>query len=195
MVLENGLYDLIFVEILGLDYCSAVKGWEILEDVHFGCVTGEPSHDLIFALFLPHVIIAIFLFLFSGWANLRQQHKGLSTLLGVAAYVFIIYVGWYGTIATFALLWLGLGIVFSFFNFLWSRIIHPTKAGDLIKAAKGLGESLGSGAGKAKKLRILKNRKNRLEQKLQSASDPSTKKVYAEKLEEVRAKIEELEGR
>ena len=193
MAVESSIYNLIFKEILGLTECSATAGWEAMEGVHFGCVTGDPAHDFIFALLLPHVIIAIFLFLFSGWGNLRQQHKGLSSLLGISAYIFIVYVGWYSTIATFALLWLGAGIIFSFFNFLWSRIIHPTKAGEVIKAAKSIGEGIGSGAGKRKKLRILKRREKELENKLNSAS-PATKKAYAEKLESVRSQIAQLEA-
>lgn len=188
IAMNGSLYDFLFKQILGLSKCSGMGKYQ------FGCITGEFTHDFIFALFLPHIVILIFLFLFSDWGNLRRHHAGLSTLLGIGAYIFIIYIGWYPIIALWSIYWLGLGIALSFFSFLWTRIIHPTKTTELMKAAKGIGDSIGKSAAESKKLRLLLKRKRRLERLKKQSKHPRERARYAEKLEEVREKIEEMRG-
>lgn len=190
MALEGSLYNLIFKQILGLSACRGTGG------LQFGCLTGDIVHDFIFALFLPHVIIVIFLFLFSDWAHLREHHKGLSSLLGIAAYVFIIYAGWYSIIATLGMWWLALGIALSFFNFLWTRVLHPTKSTEMLKAAKDLGGKIGESMSKSKKLRILRERQQKLENLLQRARSTENEReaqVYAKRLQDTREKIKKIQ--
>lgn len=187
IAMDGSLYDFLFKQILGLSRCTGIGKYQ------FGCVTGEFAHDFIFGLFLPHIIILIFLFLFSNWAHLRQNHAGLSTLLGIAAYVFIIYMGWYPIIAVWSIYWLALGIVFSFFNFLWSRVIHPTKQAQLMDAAKNLGGKLGESSAKNKKIRLLRRREQRLQRRINDPSVSDTRKQHLEmRLEEIKEKIEDL---
>lgn len=188
-LLQGSLYDILFKQILGLSQCTGMGKYQ------FGCLTGDIAHDFLFGLFLPHIVILIFLYLFSDWAHLRtRHHAGLGTLLGIGAYIFIIYIGWYSIIALWGMWWLAVGIVLGFFNFLWTRVIHPTKTGEVMKGAKNLGEKIGESMGASKKLRILKNRKTRLQKLKQQAKTSDTRKEYAKRLAEVNAKIDEIRG-
>ena len=76
---ESNLYDLIFKNILQLPDCSGGANW--------GCVNGFFPHDFIYGLLIPHIILLIFLYI----ATKGIGHKGLESLLGIGAYIFIVY--------------------------------------------------------------------------------------------------------
>ncbi len=118
---ESSLYDMIFNTILQLPECVGDATW--------GCVNGSLPHDFIYALFIPHIVLLIFLFI----ATKGIGHKGLEALLGIGVYVFIIYSGWYAFFANLTLLWLIVSLFIAGFYFFWGRIIHPTRSKELFK--------------------------------------------------------------
>jgi len=115
------IYDIIFKTILQLPMCIGGSGW--------GCITGDISHDFIYGLFIPHVVLILFLFV----ATRGLGHKGLETLLGIGVYVFIIYSGFYPFFATLTLMWLVISLFIAGFYFFWGRVIHPTRSKELFK--------------------------------------------------------------
>ncbi|MCD6477418.1 MAG: hypothetical protein J7K87_00225 [Candidatus Aenigmarchaeota archaeon] len=115
------LYDLIFKSILQLHQCMGGSGW--------GCITGDLAHDFVYTLFIPHVVLILFLFI----ATRGLGHRGLETLLGIGVYVFIIYSGWYPFFATMTLLWLVISLFIAGFYFFWGRVIHPTRSRELFR--------------------------------------------------------------
>lgn len=127
-IVSFDLYDLVFKTILQLQRCTGPtegfwSGW--------GCLTGEFSHDFIISFLLPHIIILIFLFL--SVKSLSRHHQGLSTLLSMAIYIFIVYSGWYPLFAKLTLLWLVMSIIFSTYMFVVGKLIPPTKTEQLAK--------------------------------------------------------------
>ena len=140
---DVSLYDLIFKTVLQMPQCAGGATW--------GCVNGIFSHDFIFGLLLPHIVLIIFIF---GAAEFGP-HKGLSTLLGMGIYIFIVYSGWYALFASLTLFWLALSLILSTFFFISGRIISPAKA-----------ESLAMIARKGKQKRMLKEEIRRIENQL-----------------------------
>ncbi|MFP4046041.1 MAG: hypothetical protein ACLFS3_03200 [Candidatus Aenigmatarchaeota archaeon] len=97
------LYDLIFKQILNVSQCTGSSGW--------GCLTGDITHDVIFAFFLPHIVLLTFLIMLRGYPPFGG-HKGLGNLFAIGTYVLIIYQGWYGSIlAPFLVIWMVLLII------------------------------------------------------------------------------------
>lgn len=122
------LYNLLFKVFLGMPDCGMGGGW--------GCITGEFTHDFIFSLFLPHVVLAVFLFIvFRNFG-----HAGLETLLGIGGYIFIVQMGWYPLFASLTLFWLLLVIVMGMYFFIVGKIFPPGKSGALFQAGKSVGE-------------------------------------------------------
>ena len=87
--------------------------------------TGNAQADFLNLIFFPNIVIIIWLFMIARGNFLRTIHKGLGVLLSIAIYVFIVYYGWYPIIANFAMLWLGITIVVSFFYFMMPKFMHP----------------------------------------------------------------------
>ena len=110
------LYDLIFKTILQLPTCTGGGEW--------GCINGVFAHDFIYGLFLPHIIILIFLYL--GIKNM--PHRGIGSLLGIGIYTFIVYSGWYSLFASFTIFWIMLTIFITGFYFFFGRIFHPARS-------------------------------------------------------------------
>ena len=137
------LYDIIFRVILQMPECARDATW--------GCVSGVFAHDFTYGLFLPHIVLIIFIF---GAAQFGA-HKGMSTLLGMGIYVFIVYSGWYPLFASLTLFWLVISIVMSTFFFISGKIISPAKA-----------ETLGKLASTSKRKRMLKEEIRRIENQL-----------------------------
>lgn len=125
------LYSLIFKEILKLQHCSGPGGW--------GCLTGEFTHDFLFNLFLPHIILVLFLYIAFKEVG---GHRGLGTLLGIGGYIFIIRMEWYPAFASLSLLWLAVAIIFGFYHFIIGKFIPPGKEKEFYNAGKNLGKKL-----------------------------------------------------
>ncbi|UCG95727.1 MAG: hypothetical protein JSV92_01615 [archaeon] len=118
---ELNLYDLIFKTILKLPQCQGDATW--------GCINGVFAHDFIFAFFIPHLVLLIFLFI----ATKGIGHKGLEALLGIGVYIFIVYSGWYAFFASLTIIWMIVSLFIASFYFFWGRIVHPTRSRELFK--------------------------------------------------------------
>lgn len=118
---DSSLYDTIFKTILQLPECVGDSTW--------GCINGYMPHDFIYALFIPHIVLLIFLFI----ATKGIGHRGLESLLGIGVYIFIIYSGWYALFANLTMLWMVVSLFIASFYFFWGRIVHPTRSRELFK--------------------------------------------------------------
>lgn len=97
--------------------------------------------QLLHLIFLPHVILFLFLFGF-GWM-LAPEHRGFRYLLALAAYIFVVMQGWYGTFLIPLLeSWFMIMLVFGLFLFFGSKIFHPL-------TAKKIGSRVAPAIGKA----------------------------------------------
>ncbi|MFP4115713.1 MAG: hypothetical protein ACLFTQ_00700 [Candidatus Aenigmatarchaeota archaeon] len=130
------LHELIFEIFFELERCPA--GVEPGDIGSWGCLTGEISHDFIFSLFLPHIILAVFIYLLYRGLG----HKGLESLLGVGTYIFIVQMGWYGFFATYAIYWMLITMGLGFFFFIVGKIIPPAKTGGLFALGARIGKAL-----------------------------------------------------
>lgn len=190
MVAIPDLYEMFFEVVLQLPRCTGSEGW--------GCWAGPENfaHDFIYALFLPHVVLLIFLFIFSDTLSMRTKHKGLGVMLSVAAYVYIIYAGWYSIIATFLTFWLVLSIGLGLITFVVSRIFPPVKT----RARMGLGEEV------AKALKGSKSKEKKIEKidayisafeelrdEAEQGGDDETRDYYQNKINRLKAKKKVLE--
>lgn len=173
MPLEINLYDLIFKMFLGLSKCGPGGGW--------GCITGEFTHDFVFSLFLPHIVLATFLFLL--FRNLG--HKGLETLLGIGGYIFIVQMGFYPLFASLTLWWMLITIGLGAYFFIVAKIFPPAKSGSLFRGGKAVGKWISKerrrGMSEEKLLAELK-------QRAKTTNDPEERK-------EILRAISELERR
>lgn len=142
---QSFLYELIFKTILQVPKCGPGGGW--------GCLAGNFSHDFIYALLLPHIVLLVFLYIISRTEMIFQKHTGLGTLFGLGAYIFIIYSGWYSFLASWLVFWLALTIVVAFGYFFLGKIISPAVSGGRRGIGKKVGGYLKKPWEKQKKLR------------------------------------------
>ncbi len=124
------LYELLFEGFLKLNECTGNNTW--------GCFNTDFQHDFVFALFIPHVVLAVFFYMaFRGLGN-----RGLETLLAIAGYVFMIQMNWYPLFATLTLWWMTGAVLIAFYFFVISKFLHPAKAGAYGKAGRDLSRKL-----------------------------------------------------
>ncbi len=128
---EELLYDLVFRAILKVPECGPDGGW--------GCLTGEPTHDLIFAFFLPHIVLFIFLFVIMGAATPGSNgKKGIQVLFSIGVYIFLIYTGYYGLLASWLVIWMALTVFIGLAYFFMAKILpSPDKTAKIGKHVGG----------------------------------------------------------
>lgn len=101
--------------------------------------SGNFQADFLNLIFFPHVVIALFLFIFADITTFRQRHQGIAALLSLAVYIFIVYYGFYAIIASLSVIWLGVTILLTFGYFFLGKLIHPMKSTAGYLAAKSFG--------------------------------------------------------
>jgi hypothetical protein len=80
---------------------------------------------LLYLIFIPHVILLLFLWSFGYWVA-GKGHAGIRILLSLAAYIYLVWAGWYGSfIIPILLAWFPLLLIATFLFFILSRILHP----------------------------------------------------------------------
>ncbi len=169
------LYQLIFRVILGVAECSRGSDW--------GCLTGDPTHDFIYAFLLPHIVLFIFLFIFAQ--PIHKLHNGLGVLFGVGAYIFIIYEGWYGAIlAPLLIWWFVLSIIMGLGYFFITKFMGAGEQRGNV--GKWAGEKIKKGMKKEKVIQQLEMDINDYKQKLKNTNNDEQIKIYTQKLEELR---------
>jgi len=115
--------------------------------------------QIFYLIFLPHVVLFLFLFGFGRILAPETGSKGLRYLVMATAYIFIVYQGWYGQILIpLFQTWFTIMLGFSLAIFLISRIIHPYTAKEISKHVGGaVGKEVGKHLGKGKELQALQD--------------------------------------
>lgn len=125
--------------------------------------------DQIFNLiFLPHVILFLFLYGFGMMLAPETGNVGLRRLVTITAYIFIVYQGWYGTfLIPLMQTWFTIMLVFGLALFLISRIVHPFTARTIGKTVgSAVGKEAGKQLGKGKALAALNKELDNSEKEL-----------------------------
>ena len=140
------LMNLIFVEILKISP-SLLSQYYTIQD------------RIIHLLFLPHVILFLFLYGFGLMiVPPPEGNRGLRYLIVLAAYIVIIYQGWYGSFLIPLLqTWFYIMLFFGLFLFLVAKIFHPLTARKLGGAGTAIGQSIGNSMSKGKKIEALED--------------------------------------
>ena len=168
--------------------------------------------QLINLIFIPHVILFLFIMAFAIGIIGRiigKSHKGFEILIGIASYVYIIWNGWYGLwIVPLINAWFGVALIMALVVFGISMFWHP--------AAHEAGlKLLGAGAktiadktiGKSKKIEQLQKDLRSVQESIgktkaerDAAQDMYTKSTIQHQLEQykemerqIKRAIEELE--
>jgi cell division protein FtsB len=85
--------------------------------------------QLIYLILIPHVIFLFFIYTVGYWIA-GNNHRGISMLISIAAYIYIVYAGWYGTLMVPIInAWFPI-VLLSFFGFfILTRVFHPLNIG------------------------------------------------------------------
>ena len=188
------LFNLIFQEILKISPNVLYK-YTLIQD------------QIIYLIFIPHVVLFLFLWSFGqivvpslGGAG----HSGLRYLVVAAAYIFIVYQGWYGTFLIPLLqTWFTMMLIFGLFLFLVTRFFHPYTARKMGRGLGGaVGQSIGKQLGKGKAVEELEERLKFVRKQINDlkgrrAGNPSAEyqyNRYIEEEEELKKAIKKLGG-
>jgi hypothetical protein len=108
-----------------------VNIWELLiEDilqVSSRLVTGNFADDFIFIIFLPSIFLIAFIYFVSH--VVLKGHRGISILLGIGMYVYIIFAGWYSVMVSIARFYFPFIIIFGVIAFLFGHFRFGGKGG------------------------------------------------------------------
>jgi hypothetical protein len=81
--------------------------------------------QLLYLIFIPHVILLLFLWSFGYWIAGRG-HPGIRILISLAGYIYLVWAGWYGTLLVpIIIAWFPLLLLAMFAFFIISRVLHP----------------------------------------------------------------------
>ena len=80
---------------------------------------------LLYLILIPHIVLFIFLLFFSDM--MIRDHPRIKKLIMISAYIYIIFSGFYNTIANIASLWYTILIPVGFFLFIFSFFMPWTK--------------------------------------------------------------------
>ncbi len=158
--------------------------------------------QLFYLILIPHVLLIIFLVAFSrGFvARFVSGHHGLTYLVSIVLYIYLVYAGWYGSLlvtlfSQFLYLALFIGVVVFFLNFIW----HPSRLSMTGKLLEEAGEMLASKTIGKEKIRkeIEKLKKQINSLNMQRASLPPgshSRQYYDLQIAQLQAKQAELES-
>ncbi|NOR85648.1 hypothetical protein GQ473_06030 [archaeon] len=111
--------DLLFYDILKIDPYSSI-------------ITGEFSHDIVYALLIPSIFLIIMLTQFGK----EIFHGGKqNVLVSIAGLAVIIVSGWYGAIASFSAFLFPALLGFFILKFLYRMVISQKTSGAAVNAA------------------------------------------------------------
>lgn len=131
-MVQLDIFRIIFEQILRIDPSLLYK-YSTIQD------------QLLYLVFIPHVILILFIYAFSiaTVARVIGPHKGLRYLVSIVAYIYIVWSGWYGTLLVPLLLgWFWIALVLGLFIFFVSMIISPARAAAGVKLAGEAGKML-----------------------------------------------------
>ena len=154
--------------------------------------TGDFQADFLKLIFFPHVVILIWLYLIARGPVFRAMHRGIGILLSLSIYIFIIYYGWYASIASLAMFWFGATIVISLFYFMIPKLIHPGATGSRFGLGKSVADMQLKGKSKRKLGDTIDNLKDDL-RIIQRQIRTAPERTQTEIDYKVRLKAEEFE--
>ena len=156
-----------------------------------------PQDRLFYLIFIPHLLLMIFIFMFADNAARigGGLHKGIRALIGIGAYMSIIFMGWYGSFIApiFVGLWQML-LALAFISFIAARFLHPTQAKELMAYGKMQGEKITAKGKAGKKLEQELERIDRvISEVAKSTTSTNEGKQYKEmQLSQLRAQRAEI---
>ncbi len=98
------------------------------------------ADQLIYLILIPTLVVLLFVWTFGGW--IAGQHPRFRILITIVSYIFIIYAGWYGAMASFIVSWFALLLGLAFAFFIISRIIHPIRGKAIYELSGAMGKRL-----------------------------------------------------
>lgn len=81
------------------------------------------SDQLIYLILIPNVILFLFVWSFGYWVV--PHHTGMRLLMSLTAYIFIVYIGWYGALVPIFIPWFTILVGGMLLFFIVSKILHP----------------------------------------------------------------------
>ncbi|QQG39311.1 MAG: hypothetical protein HYS81_02895 [Candidatus Aenigmatarchaeota archaeon] len=196
---SNDIADILLRQVLKVPDCVGTNT--------YGCITGVPQHDLLFAFFVPHIVLLIYIYIISRGMHTFQENKALGTLFGLAVYIMLVYSGWYGILASWLIVWLWATIAFGLGYFFLTRIWHPADVGARFKLGQKFGEKLKSRhedqeeeRDRSKDVEKLKKRLEREQKKTvevrrdyDAATDPRRKRSLERQLDEQERLVRDIQ--
>ena len=112
--------------------------------------------QLLYLVLIPHTILFLFLYSFINSIlsppTQAPAHRGLRLLLGIVAYIFIIWAGWYAILVPIFITWFKLLIIIGVIFYLGSKFIHPSRMREIFALSYGKGKNLAEAKVYAKKI-------------------------------------------
>lgn len=133
MAFQISLFQIIFEEFLKISP-DLISRYPTVQD------------QLLYLILIPHVLLLLFLLAFSKGIVKRftGEHAKFRFLLGITAYIYIIWSGWYGTLfIPFFLTWFYIALGLAVFLFLISIVWHPAAGPAGGKLVSGIFETIG----------------------------------------------------
>lgn len=153
---------------------------------------------LLWLIFIPHIVLFIFIWIFAD--NVAKMgggtHTGIRALVGIAAYVTIVFTGWYGTmlVPIFVGLW-QLILILALVSFVMARFIQPARAKEFMALGRVVGEKVGE---KEKTRKALEHERDSLRKMIQQVEQMPARTAEGQaskemQLVQLRAKLAQIE--
>lgn len=184
MAIQIDLARIVFEEFLKIDP-SLIAKYTTIQD------------QLLYLLLIPHVLLILFLLAFSKGVVKRftGEHAKFRFLLGITAYIYIIWSGWYGTLfIPFFLGWFYIALGLAVFLFLISVVWHPAAGPAGGKLVTGIFESLGERIiGKERDIERLQEEIVHINNEIRKDIERKKKAKTPEELQEIEKRIGKYE--
>ncbi len=139
--------------------------------------TGDILQDMVNYFLFPTVFIILFIYVILGVLFTKAQAK-FRLLVGITLYLVIIVNGWYGTFALFGQFYILFLLLLGVFYFLLTHF------GIRIGGGGGGGKVPGTGEGTEKQLKLLKSRREKLDDDISALEARLAAAIQAGKFEE-----------
>ena len=190
------LSNLIFSQILKIDPSTIYKYTNVQDQI-------------LYLLLIPHIILFLFIYAFSIGivARVIGGHVGFSRMMGIVAYIYIVWAGWYGMLVPLLNAWFVIALGAGLLIFLVTAVVHPARNVAIEqlggKVGASIGKKLGENIQKDKKLEKLYKDKEYIDKQCKKFKDLTDKGTYGaapqygaycDKLKEIEDEIRKTEG-
>jgi len=182
------IFEIIFETLLRIDP-SIISNYTNVQD------------QLLYLIFIPHVVILFFLWSFGYWMVGARGHRGIRYLMTIAGYVFIIMSGWYGSwMLPIIIAWFPIMLGGMFLFFIITRILPPKTIGGMHDVIGEVGAARKSMVDKTKSVSALKKEKTyiiknikELQRAIQAERDPRIKATLIQQLRQEKGDFHVIE--